>query len=294
MEVAYLRSFCTTVTLGSITKAANRLDIAQSRVSSHIKNLETELGVALLDRTSRPARPTPYGLELAHIAASHIEAIDSLRSSIKVQESELPVTVVAHETLVAGVLFDVVSEFNKQNPASVLRIRTYSAWRDWRFAGHAEADMAMVLGGPFADEDFVYTPLFKYDRIMLTPVGHPILKLESVGIEEIASWPLILTDRSRLSRTLLESEFLKAGVSYELAMELPSLELAKRYVEDGIGLAIGTSLVISPPERERFGVVNISNIFPPGEVALVTERGRTLSAPAQKFFDLAAKVLTHE
>ncbi len=276
--------------LGSITNAGYHLNIAQSRVSSHIKSLETELGTQLLDRSRRPARPTPFGVELARTAAHHVEALDSLRSSARESESELPVTVVAQQGLIASVLFEVVSGFKERWPGSSLRLRSYSTGQEWRFVTDAGVDLALVLN-PSAHEDLEYTPLFNYDRVLLAPLGHPVLQHKAVKIEQIAKWPLILTERGRHTRELIEAEFLKAGVSYELAMEVPNLEMAKPYVERGMGIAVGTSLNVTPTDHGRVGVVGLSEILQQGEVVLVKERGRTLSNMAQRFFDLVVENL---
>ena len=54
----HMRIFFETVLVGSVSAAAMKLGIGQSTVTYHIQSLEKELGVELLDRTKRPARPT--------------------------------------------------------------------------------------------------------------------------------------------------------------------------------------------------------------------------------------------
>ena len=60
----HMRIFFETVLVGSVSAAAMKLGIGQSTVTYHIQSLEKELGVELLDRTTRPARPTAAGREL--------------------------------------------------------------------------------------------------------------------------------------------------------------------------------------------------------------------------------------
>lgn len=59
----HMRIFFETVQAGSVSAAATKLGIGQSTVTYHIQSLEKELGVELLDRTKRPARPTAAGRE---------------------------------------------------------------------------------------------------------------------------------------------------------------------------------------------------------------------------------------
>ncbi|MGN6317839.1 LysR family transcriptional regulator [Trinickia sp.] len=71
------------VEAGSISDAAVRLDISQAAVSQRIKTLETQLGTTLLDRATRPARPTSAGLRLFEHAAVILRSADQMVESVR-------------------------------------------------------------------------------------------------------------------------------------------------------------------------------------------------------------------
>ena len=79
---AQLRAFCLAVQLGSISKAAEKLDLAQPTVSLQIQALEQELGELLLERRGPKISPTPAGLALFELALPLVQGMDSLPQAL--------------------------------------------------------------------------------------------------------------------------------------------------------------------------------------------------------------------
>ena len=82
MESIELRSLCASSKLNSISKAAKSLGLGQSTVTTHIKRLEDELGVKLIDRANRPIRVTPAGARLVQLATPILGKIDSFKGEL--------------------------------------------------------------------------------------------------------------------------------------------------------------------------------------------------------------------
>src|SRR5437868_5240956 len=75
MELRDLRAFATTVEVGAVTRAAERLHLVQSAVSQAVKRLERELGVVLLERRPDGVRPTEAGALFAEHARLIVNAV---------------------------------------------------------------------------------------------------------------------------------------------------------------------------------------------------------------------------
>lgn len=87
-----LECFVTTLTIGSMSEASRRLGVTQSAVSQQIANLETALGVRLVDRSIRPLRPTSDGMQLFAQAESLLEDANRiLLSSRNLSERPMPI-----------------------------------------------------------------------------------------------------------------------------------------------------------------------------------------------------------
>ena len=82
---------------------------------------------------------------------------------------------------------------------------------------------------------------------------------------------------------ILEEEFRRRGLDYEVIVELDSLDMIKRYVALGMGISVGPLLAIEPEDKDRLGVVSLANLLPVDQGGIVTLKGKTLSTPARNF-----------
>jgi DNA-binding transcriptional LysR family regulator len=78
-----LEVFVAIAECGSMTKAASLLRITQSAISQQLKQLESELGVALIDRSGRPLLLTPAGLSLRQRAKDMLQEADRIRAELR-------------------------------------------------------------------------------------------------------------------------------------------------------------------------------------------------------------------
>jgi LysR family nitrogen assimilation transcriptional regulator len=82
MELRQIRYFIQVVQLGSVSKAARALNMAQPALSRHIQSLEHGLGASLLIRTTRGVVPTEAGAKLAELGTSLIGLMDNIRQQV--------------------------------------------------------------------------------------------------------------------------------------------------------------------------------------------------------------------
>lgn len=87
MDLALLRTFVTVHRAGSFTRAAALLGLSQPAVTAQIRTLERQLGRPLFLRQARGVTPTPFGDELAHKAAPHLDALMEIAQSDLVEDT---------------------------------------------------------------------------------------------------------------------------------------------------------------------------------------------------------------
>ena len=63
-----------------------------------------------------------------------------------------------------------------------------------------------------------------------------------------------------LTRSMLESEFKRRGLSYEVLVELDGMDIIKRYVALGMGISVGPRLAIEPEDERTLGIINLANL----------------------------------
>ena len=291
MEIRELRSFSTAAKLRSISLAAEHLGVGQPTVTTHIKKLEEELGVVLFDRVRRPIRLTASGAALSELVEPLLDGIDRLAAKTSSVEELVPVRVAATYDIIPHTLLRVVKSFMSSYEHAHIRIRSGGRGEVLEMVKEAEVDIG-IMPGPEKGPNFDFEGLFPYERILIAPRGHPLLHSTLWSIEQIAQWPLILMQRGTYTRTVVEEEFRRNGLSYEISIELDSMDMIKRYVALGLGVSIGPRLAIDPEDLHELGIVSLTTLLPVEQAGIVTLRGRALSEPAQNFVSVLREILS--
>ena len=285
MELREMRSFCAAARLRSISRAGNYLGIGQPSVTNHIKRLEEELGTPLFDRIKRPIQLTPVGSVFYQRVASLVEEIDQIVSSVSKAEDEGPVRLASTNGIISHTLLGSVDSFLSRYPNVHLRIQSRAKREVLQMVKEGEVDFGIVPGLQ-RDEGFNFQALFPYERVLLVPINHPLLEVNPISLDQIAQWPLILMGRGTATRTLLEEQFQRRGLSYETVMELDGMDMVKRYVATGLGIAIGPRLAVDQGDEYKLGIINLSTILPVEQTGILTLRGKSLSRPVQNFISV--------
>lgn len=282
MELRELRSFCTAARFRSITKAAQHRNLGQPTVTTHIKKLEVELGTVLFDRVRRPIQLTASGKALADLATPLVEGIDSLAAMTSQAEEQQPVHVASTPDIITHTLLRVVSVFIGRFPDVHFHIQSRTRAEVLRVVAEGEADIG-IIEHPERDEAFEFQGLFVYERVLITPLKHPLLEEPLTSLDQIAAWPLILMESGTYTREILEEQFKRRGVAYDVAMTLDSMDMIKRYVALGLGVSVGPRLAIEESDQDNLGVVSLANFLPVDQAGIVTLRGRRQSTPTENF-----------
>ncbi len=290
MELREIRSFCTAAKLRSVSKAADQLGIGQPTVTTHIKKLEEEFGVALFDRVRRPIQLTSAGSALAELALPLIEGIDNLVAQTTHAEESGPVRVAATADIIPHVLLPAVKAFLVSHPHVHLRIHSETRREVLQMVADGQVDIGIIPGAE-RGADFDFEGLFGYERVLITPLDHPLTRESMRSLEQIAQWPLILMRRGTYTRTILEEEFRRKGLAYEIIVELDSMDMIKRYVALGMGVSVGPRLAIDPEDVGKLGIISLAHLLPVEQAGIVTLRRKAVSTPAQSFIAVAREAI---
>ena len=293
MEIRELRSFCAAARRLSISRAAADLGIGQPTVTTHIKKLETELGAELFDRVKRPIRLTLAGRRLHEMAAPLVEGLDALAQSASEAERRGPVVLAATPDIVPHTLLRVARAFKERFPHIYLSIRSADRPSVKRMVERGDADIGVVQHFD-RDEAFEFEGMFVYERVLITPPDHALATEPVIRLEQIARYPLIMMREGTHTRALMESEFKRRGIGYDISLELDSMDMVKRYVALGMGVSVGPRLAIEPDDHDTLGVISLLHILPTEQGGAITLRGRRLSTPARSFLATMRETLASE
>ena len=202
--------------------------------------------------------------------------VDYLPISTVDIEHEEPVLVGATFDIVPHVLIEAVKIFRLSHPKIRMFIRSGHRSDVIKMVENREVSFGIIPGRE-QSKGLTFKRLFKYERVLITPLGHPLLKKPVKSLADIVKYPLILLEKHSYTRVLLEEEFANQGLEFQVVMELDSMDFIKQFVSIGMGVSIGPLLAIEQKDLEKLGVIKLDNLLMEDEGGVITIPGRPIS-----------------
>jgi len=285
-QIKQLRAFCRAAQCGSISKAAERLNLKQPSVSLQIQALEKELDTVLFERSGPKIRLTPAGDLLLEMALPLVEGVEKLSESFSARLGSVgsgTLSIASGEATLLYVLPELVKELSSRYPQVDVRLHNVTGRDGMKLMREDEVDFAVgsMLDDP---DDMIYHPIFDFAPVLITAKDHPLAKLDVVELEDISPYGLIVPPRYLSTFNVIDLVFQQHGVPYTVALEVGGWEVIKRYVELGAGISIVTNICLRG--SEDIAVIPIDRYFPTRSYGAVFRRGKFLSPQAKCFLEL--------
>ncbi|MGH7326127.1 MAG: selenium metabolism-associated LysR family transcriptional regulator [Candidatus Rokuibacteriota bacterium] len=290
MDLRRLEVFVKVAELGSFSRAAEALYLTQPTVSEHVRALEEDLGVQLLDRLGRGATPTPAGEVLLGYARRILVLMREARQAIDRFQGRMSGHLVVGGSSIPGeyVLPALIGQFKAKYPEISISLRVGSS-RDvseWVEEGRVEIG---VVGARPSGRTLVARELMADEMVIIVSADHPWSGRESVRLADVATEPLILRERGSGSRDALERALAAAGTdvgAFRVAGEMGSTQAVKQAVRAGVGIALISKRAVEDECRARLlWCVKVQDLNVSRSFHLVTHRERTRSPLAQAFLE---------
>ncbi len=280
-----LRKFVVVAEELSFTKAARRLHVVQSGVSSAIQGLERELGAVLFDRDRHRVALTDAGQALLPEARATLAAAQAAQDAVAQARAGLRGTLIVG-TLTSTGRFDLpklLGRFHDSHPRVAVHLRQSAAGS----AGLArqviagELDLALVglPGQPQAG--LRLHPLSEEPLVLLCAARHPLAGQPAVRLDELADETFVDFPPGWGNRTVSDRAFAAAGVDRQVPFEVADYASAAALVRYGLGVAF------MPVSAARdFPGVHLVELASPRltwRLSVATPTARRLSAAARAF-----------
>jgi DNA-binding transcriptional LysR family regulator len=291
MDLRQLEIFAKVAELGSFSKAADALHLTQPTVSEHIRALEDELGVRLLDRLRRGASVAPAGQLLLSYATRMLALSREARQAMSGFQGKMSGDLVVGASTIPGeyVLPALLGRFKDKYPeiAVTLLIGDSQAVVDWVAEGRVELG---VVGARLAHRSVDYHELMPDEEVVVVPPGHPWFGRKQIALDDLGGEPLLLRERGSGTRAALEHALAAAGVelsSLRIVGEMGSTQAIKQAVKAGVGISVLSRRAIDEEARAgALGAVRVKDmkITRSFHVALHRDRSRSPLAEAFRVF----------
>lgn len=292
MEFRQLEAFINTVRYGSISKAADACFLSQPTISTHISNLEHELGVVLINRKNREISLTPRGEQFYPMAVnmvnmraeaermmkghSAMDGVLNICTSSIPGEYYLPGLLARYHALYPGVRIHVVQTDTKATEERILN-RT--------------GEIGLV--GECGNEALDYFPIFDDELALLVPNRGKYANMENgsrISFSEIEDEDFILRDSG--SGTGEELKKLQVGGIHvfqhlRVIMHINNMETIKKLVAAGLGVSIMTRRCVTDfSQGGETKYLLFSDKLEKRQFYMVTPGSAVLSPEASKFRSL--------
>lgn len=276
VDLRHARTFVTVVDLGTVSKAAQHLHIAQPVLSRQISDLEQELGIKLFDRVGRRLLLTGEGEQLLGDCRSLL----SCAIAVKERAQELQrgntgvLKVAASPQIIEGAVAEFLRRYARHYPKVQVKLIEAIGWTEIvGMLERGEIQFGLNLMGAVAPDDQRFAN-FPLEAIDLLAACRSTIKLGNDGkveIARLAPYPLLLLDTSYVFRRHFDAACRLAGLKPNIAHESRTPHTLLAMAESGHGVAIIPSALRTDRRPLR--------------IAAVTYRGKPLRELSTMYWD---------
>jgi LysR family transcriptional regulator, transcription activator of glutamate synthase operon len=283
VELRQLAYFDAIVREGGFTRAARRLHVAQPAISAQIKQLETELGVVLIQRGSRPVNLTQAGELFLTRAQRILGQVEEARAEMDELSSLVRGTVRIAATPVLGPvrLVDAMASFRRRYPGVGLTLRSGLVAE---LVGELDAGAVDVVVGP--EDPGVRTGhrvkwLGDEHLVLAVPAGHRLAAAGPVPLAAVRDEPFVCLPPGSGMYDLLAEAATAAGFEPRIDFQASSPAIIRELVAAGLGVALMADSTATGPGP---AIAAFELAAPPRHppIAIISPRGP--AAPATRAF----------
>lgn len=277
LEVAKCQSF---------TQAAEQLHVTQSSLTATIKQLESSVGVKLLDRTTRRVQPTATGAAFLPIAQKLVSDFNAALNDLTAcaQQQQGSVKIAAAPSILNSLLPAIITAYRQRFPAVGITLREE----------HASAIESSILanqvdfgiGGNHSNHpELHYLPILQ-DQYGVISADVPV-NTQHLSWQAIKAQPLIMLTRDNGIRTELDNAIRQGELILQLEnnlIEASTTATLAVLIQQGLGVSVLPALAASTPAFREMAFTPLIQPTKNRELCLISRRGRALSPTGSELY----------
>lgn len=267
MKLQQLKYFLAVVDNGfNVTQAAEALHTSQPGISKQIRLLEDELGLHLFVRFGKRIEAlTPAGekaVERVRTVVQEVHNIKNLAAELR-GLSEGTLRLATTHTQARYVLPPVIEDFHADHRDIVFDLHQGSSEQLAAMAGDQQVDFVIATGSRELFPNLVIVPLYRWDRVLLVPAGHPLADHPGeIGLADLVEHPLVTYVFSDRPESSLMRAFSGAGLQPRIAFTARDVDIIKTYVRRGLGVGVVASMAVEEGVDDDLVMLDAASLFP--------------------------------
>src|SRR5947209_14345957 len=238
-DLADLSLFRHVVEAGSITRGAERANLALAAASTRVRNMEDALGAPLLVRSRQGVKPTQAGRTLLQHARAMLRQAERLREDLAAYAGGLAgqIRVLSNTNALPEFLPEALSSFLAAHPHVSIDLEERLSDEIVGLIAEGVADLGIIAGT--VDAAALETFPFRKDRFVLV-VGrdHWVAELTQTAFADVLKYDFVGLERSSALQRFLADKAARVGQPLRLRVQLRSFDAVCRMVECNVGVGI--------------------------------------------------------
>ncbi|WP_212525774.1 LysR family transcriptional regulator [Actibacterium sp. MT2.3-13A] len=239
LSLRQLEVFRNIMRLGTMTAAAQALNITQPAASRLLRHAEEQLGTALFHRQNGRLRPTPEARALFPEVDRIFNSVDYVQKIAgdlhRLQAGRLHVATIP--SLAATYLTWATERFLREHPAVTIIVSSVVNAEVPEMVAGGRADFGLAFL-PLADAEVQVEPIGETHLAAVLPPAHPLCALPELSPHDLVGEPLVSFSGSAPIGQRIEAVFRSAGIVSPMTIEVSSSFLACAFVKAGTGIAL--------------------------------------------------------
>lgn len=287
------KAFYTVAKCGSLTKAAEELYISQPAVSQAIKQLETQLGGTLFNRTHKGMELSETGgkqiFPLVEQALKLFEQVESKYAELKDTATGV-VRICASDTVATHFLLPYIKRYHEMYPDVNLILQNGTSGETIELLKNKKGDIGFV-NLPIDDSDVnLLSSVMQLHDTFVASERFAELENGVVELKRLQDYPLLMLELSTSTRQAIVSFAHSQGIHLHPEIELASLELMAELAKSGIGIAcIPREFVSHEIENGSLKEIITTPALPARAIGLCLPKGENLTFAVKEFLKMVTE-----
>ncbi len=295
MNLNQLEYFVHTAEMGSLSKAAIVLNIAQSALSRQIRLLEADLQVTLLLRNGRGVVLTEAGKRLFDHSIAILQLVSRVREDIDATRDEPVGRVVVGlpPTIGRMLTLPLVEGFKRMLPKARLAIVEGLSTHLAEWVSTGRVDIALLLN-PESQPSLEIIPVLQEPLVLVSPANSKIKNDTPINFAELVDYPLIVPERAHAIRKLIETQAALTGLKLQIAWEISSVRSILDLVRAGYGHAVLSRNAVEIEQNpEAFALRPLTQPHLTSTLCLAISAHKPITPLTKHLMHLMRQLITH-
>jgi LysR family hydrogen peroxide-inducible transcriptional activator len=266
-------------------RAAEASFVSQPTLSTQIKKLEDELGVALVERTPRKVLLTEVGREIVQRAREVLNEVEQIKAIARrtLDPESGTVRLGIFPTLGPYLLPHVVPKIRERFPRLELLLVEEKTEVVLRMLREGRLD-AGVLALPIHDDQLHAEFLFEEPFLLAVPEHHELSKRKALKLDDLSDQSLLLLEDGHCLRDQALEVCQLAGASEKTGFRATSLETLRQMVAANVGITLLPTLAVQPPvaHSENVHLLPFRGEAPSRRIAMIWRKSSAMAAFLKK------------